>query len=115
MGYRSELDKYIYRRDIYRPHHINSSMVYDLDQAMEYGIENFIILKDYAKQMYNISVGTKVYYENEVRIVNDIRLLMCEVFVSFENTKLGERIYKPINELVTINKLRNDLINDILK
>lgn len=117
MKYFDRLDDYIWRRDIINvPMGVSLVMLYSFDKASVYGIKNFIKLSEYCKLEYNISIGSMVYFEDKVRRVNNIILLgESGILVSLDDTQLGEWIYKPIDSVITIEKVRDNLINSILE
>lgn len=111
------IDVYIWKKEIQKPSGIIPWKSYPIDEANIYGIENFITLREYVKNTHNISIGTMVYYLDEIRKVESFIIMVGsgDIIVTLENTKIGERIYKPIDELIPIYKIRNNRINEILE
>lgn len=87
---------------------------YKLIQYESYIIKDFLKLEDYVKLKYDLVINGKVIKNNKIRIIEDIEYLGEALYVILKDTQINEALYNNINDITSISKHRNIIINEII-
>lgn len=102
-------------RNLDIPKGIELDKGYNYYELYSYVVSEFLRMCDYVSLKYNLKIGDKVIKNNKLRIIKDITYLAGSPYIILEdNNDDNELYYNKINDIISIEKYRNEIINNIL-